>query len=190
MATSEVEICRNALLLLGDATISSLDETDDRVVLVNALWPNARDAVLRSHPWNCAVKRVALAPDATAPGFDYSARFQLPGDCLRVLSVGQRGQTPKYEIEDGFILMDDSVCYLRYIFRNEVVSSYDSLLVMALESYISMLCAYPITKSSSQQENMQKLYNFQVKQARTVDGQEQPTDDWTDSPLLAARRSS
>lgn len=188
MATSEVEICRNALLLLGDSEISSFDDQGDRVTLVANLWPNARDAVLRAHPWNCSVKRVALAAEATTPAFDYSYSYLLPGDWLRTLSVGLRGDAPQFEQETGRILMDDSVCYLRYIFRNENVSTYDAMLVAAMEAYMAMLAAYPITKSASVQERMASLYDGQLKRARSVDGQEQPPEDFGDFPLLAARR--
>lgn len=192
MATSEVEICRNALLLLGDSEISSFDDEGDRVTLIANLWPNAREAVLRAHPWNCAVKRVALAAEATAPDFDYAYSFLLPGDWLRTLSVGQKGDAPAYEQEtrDGnrVILMDDSVCYLRYIFKNENVATYDSMLVAAMESYMAMLAAYPITKSAAVQERMASLYEGQLKRARSIDGQEQPPEDFGDFPLLAVRR--
>lgn len=188
MATSEVEICRNALLLLGDAEISSFDDEGDRVTLIANLWPNARDTVLRSHPWNCAIKRVALAPEATPPDFDYAYSFLLPGDWLRTLSVGLKGDAPAYEHENGRILMDDAVCYFRYVFRNENIATYDAMLVAALEAYMAMLAAYPITKSAAVQERMASLYEGQLKRARSIDGQEQPPEDFGDFPLLAVRR--
>lgn len=188
MATSEVEICRNALMLLGDAAISSFNDEGDRVTLAANLWPNARDAVLRSHPWNACVKRVALAPEAGAPAFDYAYSFVLPGDWLRTLSVGLKGETPAYEQENGRLLTDENVCYLRYVFRNENVATYDSLLVAALEAYMAFAMAYPITKSASVQEAMANRYQFLLKQARSVDGQEQPPEDFGDTPLMSVRR--
>jgi hypothetical protein len=99
MANSAVEICSNALLLLGAQTINSFDDESDRATLVSNLWPNALEAILRSHPWNCAIRRVSLAPDAAAPDFDYSYQFTLPGDCLRKLSVGLKGQPQAHEVE-------------------------------------------------------------------------------------------
>ena len=66
MAT-KVSICSNALLLLGDKTINSLDEGTDRASLASNLYDSVRDSLLRSHPWNCAVKRVILAPDTETP---------------------------------------------------------------------------------------------------------------------------
>ncbi|MEK9796979.1 MAG: hypothetical protein VW713_09580, partial [Alphaproteobacteria bacterium] len=91
-AISAVSICSNALLLLGDAPISSFDEDNDRTRLVANLYSAKRDRVLRAHPWNCATKREVLSPDATAPAFDWANRFLLPGDWLRTLSVGLAGE--------------------------------------------------------------------------------------------------
>lgn len=188
MATSEVQVCSNALLMLGAQTINSFDDESERATLCSNLWENARDAVLRSHPWNCAVKRVQLAPLADAPAFEWPYQFQLPGDCLRILSVGEEGETPAYTVEGRAILCDESLLKLRYLYRNEDVPSWDSMLVSAMEAYMAMTLAYPITKSQSTQETMAKLYEFKLRQARTVDGQEQPTETVGDTPFLNARR--
>ncbi|KAK6697243.1 hypothetical protein SNK04_014161 [Fusarium graminearum] len=56
-----VTICSNALLSLGAQPISSFDEAGGAAQLDRAiagLHPQVRKAVLRSHPWNCAIRRV------------------------------------------------------------------------------------------------------------------------------------
>lgn len=189
MATSDVQICSNGLLLLGAQTINSFDDPSDRATLVANLWPNARDAILRSHPWNCAIKRVQLAPDAAAPAFnDWSYQFAVPGDFLRLLSIGVRDENCEYAIEGRKILFDESLLNLRYVYRNEDVTTWDALLVEAAEAYMAMTCAYPITKSPSVQETMSKLWEFKLRQARSIDGQENPPETLGDFPLLNARR--
>lgn len=89
MATG-VSICSNALLMLGAQTINDFaDQLNlDRAKLCANLYPTVRDDMLRSHPWNCAIKRAVLAPDAVAPAFGYTYSFELPADFLRVLEVG------------------------------------------------------------------------------------------------------
>jgi hypothetical protein len=49
MAT-DVSICSNALLMLGDGPISDFTTVNDRTRLCANLFPQVRDAVLRSHP--------------------------------------------------------------------------------------------------------------------------------------------
>lgn len=189
MATSAVQICSNALLLLGADPINSFDDESDRALLVGNLWPNALVAVLRSHPWNCAIKRANLGPAATTPAFDYAYQFTLPGDCLRVLSIGERGANPQYELEGRNVLFDEALLPIRYVYRNEDIPSWDALLVQAAEAYMAMTCAYPITKSASMFEAMGGLWKQKLQQARTIDGLENPPEELGDYPLLAARRS-
>lgn len=187
MATSEVQICSNALLLLGDHPISSFTEDNDRALLASNLWVNARQAVLRSHPWNCAKEMVALAPEATAPAFDWAYQFLQPGDCLRVLSVGEDGHADDYIIKGRRILADVNPLYLTYIFDNEDVASWDALLVEAMQRYMAFSMAYPITKSTTMRDSMYTEYTQLIKAAKNVDGQEEPPQTVGDSPLLAVR---
>jgi hypothetical protein len=186
-ASSEVQICSNGLLLIGSGVISSLSQEGDPALICSNLWPTVRDAVLRSHPWNCAMKRQALAADVTPPDFDWSYRFQLPGDCLRVWTVGQDQEAPEFEVENGFILTDDAICYLRYIQQLTDVTKYDSLLTLAMTSGMAAVLAWPITKSATQQEAMIKLHEFHLKQARTVDGMEGTGERSQVAELVAVR---
>lgn len=185
--TTPVEICSNALLMLGDNPIASFDDGSDRSRLAANLWPMARDYVLRMHPWNCAIKRVSLAPESTAPAFDFSASFLLPGDCLRVLSVGQEGQRPRYRLENRRILMNATSCLLRYTYRNEDPASWDSLLVWGMTSTMRAIFAYGITQSNSLEQVVATAMRDVLRQARTVDGQEDEPDALDHSPLHEAR---
>lgn len=188
MSTSMVQICSNALLLLGDKPINSFDNDYDRALLASNLWDNARQAVLRGHPWNCAIKRVALAPDVEAPAFDWSYQHSLPGDCLRVLFVGQREAPDEYKIEGRKILANVNPLYLEYIFDNEDVASWDAMLVEAMQCYMAFSMAYPLTKSNTTRESMAAEYENLLKRARAVDGQECPPEMAGDTPFLSVRR--
>lgn len=188
MATSTVQIASNALLLLGDRPINSFDEDSDRALIASNLWDNARQAVLRAHPWNCATKRVALAPDALAPDFDWAYQFSLPGLCLRVLFVGQRDAPDDYKIEGRKILADVNPLYLEYLFDNTDVASWDASLVQAMEAYMAARMAYPLTKSNTTREAMFAEYEALLKLARAVDGQENPSETAGDTPLITVRR--
>lgn len=188
MATSAVQICSNALLLLGDRPISSFDEDSDRALIAANLWDNARQAILRSHPWNCAIKRVALAPETDAPAYDWAYQFALPGDCLRVLFVGQAEAPDDYKLESRRILADVNPLYLEYLFDNKDVASWDAMLVETMQRYMAFLMAYPITKSNTTRESCFEEYKLLAKQCRAVDGQENPNEQAGDFPLLSARR--
>ena len=187
MSTSAVSICSNALLLLGDAPISDFSEENDRTRMVANLYQAKREKVLRLHPWNCAVKRVVLSPDVDVPAFDWAYQFQLPDDWLRTLSAGLDGDLDDYQIEGRKILMDTNICYLRYIFNNDVEATWDSLLVEAMQQVMVAALTYPVTKSTTKQATEEEIVKMVLKSARTVDGQEQPAEQLGDSPLLSHR---
>jgi hypothetical protein len=188
MATSDVQICSNALLMLGQETIASFTEGTERSTKAANLWANSRDAVLRSHPWNCAVKRVTLAADVVAPAYGFVYAHSLPGDLLRVLDVGAEDEGPyTYRIESRKLLCDDSPIPLRYVWQNTDVTTYDPLLVHALELYMAAMLAYPMTHSTSLRESMLNDYQAVIRSARSVDGQEEPHPQVGDSPLIQAR---
>lgn len=192
MAT-DVSICSNALLLLGDNTIAALsppDPTDAGTACAN-LYPQVRDWLLRSHTWNCAVKRVVLAPDVLTPAetanlFDYSFRFSIPDDWLRTLQVGQRDEGVDYQQEGRKFLCDESVFYLVYVFKNTVESTYDSMLVQALTIAMKAALAYPITKSVAVMNSCVAELKDVLKQARSVDGLDNPPDTFGDFRLFNA----
>lgn len=187
MSASPVSICSNALLMLGDSPISSFDDSGDRVLKAANLWPSVRDFVLRSHPWNCAVKRIVLAPLVDAPPFDFAYAFPLPNDWLRTLSIGEEGERPRYRMEAGVILMDDNACRLRYIFRNENVASWDASLIWATTMVMRGVLAYGITQSTSLEQVISGILRPLLREARAVDGQEDDTEVIDDSPLMQAR---
>src|SRR3546814_6931193 len=85
--TSVVSICNRALTLLGQKTITSLEDNSQAARLCVESYGPTRDAVLRDHPWNCAIARADLAALSEAPAFEFGRQFQLPPDCLRVLEL-------------------------------------------------------------------------------------------------------
>lgn len=186
---SKVSICSNALLMLGADPINSLADTSDQAVLCKNLYPVTRDSVLRAHPWNCAIKRVVLAPNATAPLFDYANSFNLPSDWLRTLSVGEDGSAIDYVSEGRQLLSDESSLSLRYVFRNEDENTWHAGLVEAVTLAMAHRLAYPVTSSTSMMDSKMNELQMFLKRARAEDGQEDPPETMGDFPLLASRLS-
>lgn len=187
MSASAVSICSNALIDVGAQTISSFDEEGDRVTIVANRWESVRDAVLRSHPWNCAVKRVILAPDVDTPAFDFAYQFALPGDWLRTLSVGERGEEVDFKVESGKILCDAASLYLRYIWRNDNPATWDAMLIEAMTKAMAAAIAYPITQSAALAQKKEEELAMFMRQARAVDGQDDPAETLGDFRFMSAR---
>jgi hypothetical protein len=188
--SSPVEICSNALILVGASPIASLSETSDRAIVVSNLYDQVRRATLRRHLWNFAMTRELLSPDSTPPAFEWSNAFTLPGDCLRLVSIGEKGEHPDYTLEGRKILSNDSSIKLGYVSDVSDVSQFDAMFIDALCANIAFTAAWPITKSESMQKAMWTLYQSKIQEARTIDGVETPPGEIDSSYLLDARRAS
>lgn len=184
---SEISICSNALQRLGGKPIASFTERSPFAPACGDIWPTVRNKLLRSHPWNCATKRVILAPLAQAPAFDFAAQFNLPTDWLKTLQVGRRGCPVRYQQEGRRLLADSNALPLVYIWENTNPGTWDDSLVEVAELHMQAALAYLVTKSSSLRDSLNQEAEFKLKQARTLDGQDQPPEEFNGSELLMAR---
>ncbi|HWU35462.1 MAG TPA: hypothetical protein VN023_09540 [Methylovorus sp.] len=188
MTTSAITICNAAFLALGGKTISDFDENTDNALLAKNLYGSVRDWMLRKHPWNCAVKRVILSPDATPPAFGFSYQFTLPTDLIRILQVGDDLEGPQeYRNESRMILADFDVLKLRYVFRNDVEATWDASFIHAMGLAMKAIFAYPVTQSTSKEQLCMADLNAVLKEARSVDGLEDPPETFGDFQILNAR---
>jgi hypothetical protein len=183
---SIVSICSNALTKLGAQPITSFDDNTARSKLCEEYYPISRDAVLRAYPWNCAIKRGALAREVVGPTYEYTYRFALPVEpyCLRVLETED---DVDYRIEGRYLLTDEDAINIKYISRLTDPGLFDSLLVEAIECRLAAELAYPITRSPSLIQSMWALYGEKLKEARGVDGQEGTPKYWESNALIEVR---
>lgn len=188
MSSSAISICSNALQQLGDDPIASFSLSEGkRARLCGNLWPQVRDYLLRKHAWPCARKRLILAPEATAPVFDWGYSFVLPGDWLRTLQVGQRGERPDFELEGRKIYANTATLHLAYVWRNEDPALWDSLLCDLACAEMAARLAYPITQSASLAQEMRQFADRALREAKAIAGQDNEPEEWGDSPFTDVR---
>jgi hypothetical protein len=160
--TSTVDIANYALNIIGASNISALDENSKVGRLINQRYESVRDAVFRSHPWNCLIRRAELGQETDAPVFGYSKQYALPTNpfCLRVLefsngslSYPQDNMTsntggPVFVIEGRKLLTDEDTARIKYIARVTDPQQYDALLIDALSARLASEIAYAATGSN------------------------------------------
>lgn len=185
--SSSVSICSNALLALGAHPINDFVEDTDHARLCSNLYPTVRNNLLRAHPWNCAIKRVVLSPVSTTPVFGFGYQFSLPGDLLRVLSVGEQHDDIPYRIEGNRLLANIDAVRLRYVFRNEDESTWDAALVNVAEATMQAKLAYAVTGSASLRDTLTQEAAYLLRQAKAIDGQEEPPEMLDGFPTYESR---
>jgi hypothetical protein len=180
---SVVDICNEAMDLLGAATITSLTENSKEARLCNRRFETVRDVVLRSHPWNIAITRKSLPKDSEAPAFGFLYQYTLPTDpyCLRLLSfwnsnvnneIAAYDSQIMYKVEGRKILSNEDTCKIVYVGRIEDTESYDSMLSSTIASALAAETAYAITGSSNIAQLMEQRYQQKMREARSADAME------------------
>ena len=167
---SIVDICNGALNQLGATTILSLTEDSKNARLCNSRYTQVRDALFRTHPWNCLQKRIALAVDTTAPTWGFSYAYTLPADCLRLLRILEYDSNHK--VEGRSILSNSETMKILYISRVTDPNQYDELLRETLSSALGADIAYAITSNNTTSQNMIASYQEKLRDARFVDSTE------------------
>ncbi len=190
MATSVIEICNNALQDLGEDTITSLTDNNKGARVCNQRWPATRDAVLRAHPWNCAMSQAELPAGATAPVWKWDYQYQLPVDFLRIVRVvnNQEREISQWEVQGKIILCNEEApIFISYIRRETVVQYYDALLDEALSARMSAALAYPLTGSTSLAQAFWDVYREKILEARGVDAREGVPESVVPNTWLTAK---
>lgn len=182
----DVDVVNSALVLIGSESIMSMDETSKEARTSKLVFKSCRQFVLRAHPWNFAVDRVSLSPLSTAPAFGFAARFQIPPDGIRILSVND-GDVD-YRIEGRTILTDEETIELRYVKDEVDITKWDSMACEGLAAYLAWKIAYKITGSDSLKDELWKNFNMVLKKARNVDAQEEPASELQAEDNLQSRQ--
>ncbi len=191
MASTDVEIANQALLMLGQKVIQDLAEDTPEALAVRTYYEDARDHTLRDIKPSFAVKRSAdLALSANDPpefGFDHA--HALPIDNLLVITINLNGgsssslgsdlgeqQFREWRVEGQDILSDRANIKILYIHTDvDIESLMDSSYVKALAAYLAAEMSYTLTESTTKFETMMALYDLRKNDAGTTYGQESST---------------
>ncbi len=170
MSVTQLSILNTALTRCGEPRISSLSQDTPSAIALNAIYDLARDTVMAAHPWNFAIKRDLLAPNATEPDFEYAYQYDKPADMLRLLTSDT--VDADFVIEGDQILSDESELYVRYIYRNEDESSWSPGYASALAWYLAREVCYLLKQNSSLWAGCDAAYKSSLSEARSIDGAE------------------
>lgn len=121
-STGVTEVVNMAMDYLLLPTIKSITApTTQKENLLATHYAIERQSELRAHVWKFAKKRANAARNVTAPLFDYTDTYDLPADCLRLLSVnGSRieDQEMDYDMEGGKVQLNNTAATtlpIRYV---------------------------------------------------------------------------
>ena len=172
----ETDVANVALRLVGASPITSLGDGTTSGNIVDDIYTEVRDDLLRSHPWNFATKRIKLAQSATDPVFEFDNAFPLPADWLRTVSVHDNDAgygTILFRMEivnnQRSIVTSSDAVYLRYIFQATDPNVMSADFRRAFELSLARDLAVPLASSNSLQEQLEAQAQRKLASARSSD---------------------
>lgn len=188
MAFSGIDLCSRALIKIGANSITSFDDGSAEAQVAASIYPIIRDGMLSVHPWNFAIAQRALGNLVEPPLADYSRAFELPEDCVRVLSAGitGRGRGLAYRIQRRRICVDADEVVLTYIFRADE-SDFPPFFNLALVARLAAEFCIPLTDSTSRWTSLYKIAEEELRRAKLTDAQEDTPPRFEDFTLTEDR---
>ena len=188
MGLTKIDLCSRALVKVGANSITSFDDGTTEAEVAASLYSITCDAILSAHPWNFATQHVILLKLATLPLADFIFAFQIPLDCLRVLSAGHngRGQGITYKIYKGQIYADTDEITITYI-SQLYEENFPPFFCMALISRLAAEFCIPLTDNTSRWMALQELAEAELRRAKLIDSQEDTPAAIADFTLIEGR---
>lgn len=189
---SEIDVWNLALDMLHEAPISAVDEDTSVRLWFSRNFDQTRDSEMRKFAWNFALERVELAASVDAPAWKWTYKYDLPGDCLRMMALRASGAingtlTP-YELEADSILTNASApLRLRYIKRVTAVTAWDSLFVDVISAKLASKIAHWLTGKGSFAQLAEQNYQMSLREARRIDAIEQYQEDLDQNDVIRVR---
>ncbi len=182
--TSKIDICSNALQLVGDNPISSFTESDSAALAEN-LYDQFYESQLSYHPWGFALKQQKLnllteKPDTMT---NYSHAFQLPTDLVFLWNIQPYSS---YEII-GDLLYSNSNQLLATYTHKVSESQLPSYFVTMMQYKMASEFAQTVTENGGLAQLYEQKYRMELGAAQAIDSKQRPQMGILDQPYLQVR---
>ena len=173
---SDTDVANVALRLVGATAITSITDGSTNGNLLDDIYTEVRDDLLRSHPWNFATKRVQLAQISTDPTFEFDHAYALPSDWLRTISVHDNDaghgtvlyRTEQVAGQNAIVASSDAI-YLRYVHRVTDPNLMAADFRRAFELSLARDLSIPVASSNTMQAQYSAEASRVLARARSSD---------------------
>ena len=189
MTYTKIDLCARALVKLGAQPISSFNENTAEAKVCAELYDSTLESLLASYPWRFALEKAVLSRLVTTPVADYQYAYQLPNDCVRVLSAGSgvKSQGLKYKIVGTTLHTNADQVTISYIARPDE-SDFPPFFSNALIARLAAEFCLPLTESTNRTDYMYKRAEEEFKAAKLTDSQQDVPACFQDFSLIEVRQ--
>jgi len=190
MNNLKVVICNQALGLVGDSRIESLEESSVEARICRQFFEPILDEVLREFRWNFALKVEPLSYTGTALDMKQH-RYKKPKECVFVAAV--YGSAGPQKVPATFrIVGDDIWCNIEQAVAEYVSNSFelgrmDSLFRSAFVHRLAAEICTDLTESPGKKNQILQIYFEALAKAKVASAQESREEADEHNPYIDAR---
>tara|TARA_A100001011_G_scaffold198521_1_gene206793 strand:- start:302 stop:916 length:615 start_codon:yes stop_codon:yes gene_type:complete len=155
---TDVSICSEALLLLGQTSITSFDDGTAGSGAASTIYPKVKSSTLGMYPWTFTLSKVQLAQLSDAPTNVWKYAYSLPAQMVtgvprRVYASANVGidVIKEYEIQGNQLLTNNATIYVDFQ-KTVAEQSMPEYFVKLLTYQMAWHLAIPITDQPSNAE--------------------------------------
>lgn len=194
---TQTYVANLALAHLGDHRINDVSDNKPMAANVRDQWDIARLDSLSAYEWGFASKIVQLNRNGTAPDAEWTYRYDMPGDFVRLTAVAdssafnRRSPFRKWAFRGGYIETDATTVFIDYVRDHETVGGWPPYFVDHMAVSLARRLNPKITTSQSTGQTFDQMQAKYLLIAKARDAQQQPVQrppvgNW----LMSLRRGS
>jgi hypothetical protein len=174
---SQLNVYNDALRLVGERQLVSLDENREPRRLLDAVWDGAVEYCLEQGQWNFAIRSQQLDySPSVEPPFGYRRAYNKPDDYVRTVSISAdpyfSDGLMQYTDEAGYWFCDLDIIYLRYVSKDLSFGKDTSLWPQTFRHYVAAYLAWQIApriKNDIDVDKLEKQYRMKKSDALAKD---------------------
>lgn len=177
MATTKIDICARALVMMGAQPISSFDDGSTEALVASNIYEDIVQSALCKHRWNFATtqKQLSLLADEPAGKYDYAYQIPTDPEALQIISISVNDNIIPYDRYKNYIYVDSygsgSNLIMDYIYRVEE-AYFPPYFRTALEFELAAIFSGSVARDASMINQFNALAERQYLRAKHIDSSE------------------
>jgi len=195
MATSKVDICARALVMIGAQPISSFEDGSTEALVASNVYEDILQASLTRHRWKFATNQKELSLLSTTPVGRYEYAYQLPADpgVLQINTLTVNDYIIPYTRYKNMIYVNtygaNHNLVLDYIYRVEE-DYFPAHFRLALEYELASLFAGSVARDAGMINQFKQMSDRQFLISKNIDTAEVTTRKLDTSRFINLRNST
>jgi len=195
MATTSIDICARALVMIGAQPISSFSDGSTEALVASNVYTDVCEASLTRHRWRFATTQQSLNLLTNTPTGRYDYAYQMPTspEVLQIISITVNDYVIPYSRYQNYIYVNsygsNSTLVMDYIYKVDE-DYFPPHFRLALEYELASVFAGSVARDSAMIRQFKELAERQFLVAKNIDSAETTTKVLDTSRFINLRNST